>query len=101
TFAGYALARMRSSAVPALLAALDDPDPRIRVAIIGTIRGMEYPPADALPAIAARMTDADVDVRIQAADALGRFGAKAAPAAVAALDDAAAPVRASAASALR
>jgi HEAT repeat protein len=101
TFAGYALARMRPSAVPALLAALDDPDARIRVAIIGSIRGMEYPPFVAAPAIAARLTDADVDVRIQAADALGRFGAKAMSAVVAALDDGDAGVRASAASALR
>jgi HEAT repeat protein len=101
TFASYALARMRPSAVPALLAALDDPDPRIRVAIIGAIRGMEHPPADALPAIAARLTDGDGDVRVQAADALGRFGAKAVAPAVTALADDDAAVRASAASALR
>ena len=101
TFAGYALGRMAPSAAPTLLAALDDPDPRIRLAIVGAIRNMQPPPADAIGAIAGRLTDADPEVRMQAADTLGHFGAAAVPELVPAFEDAEPRVRASVASAFR
>lgn len=39
TFAGYALSRMPPAAAPVLLAALGDPEPRIRLAIVAAICG--------------------------------------------------------------
>ena len=101
TFAGYAFAHMHPSAAPALIAALDDREPRLRLAAVGALRGMEPPPADARAALAGRLHDADTDVRAQAADALGHFGASAVPDLVTAFDDPDPSVRASAASALR
>lgn len=101
TFASYALGRMHPNAAPALLPALDDPEPRVRLAIVAAIRGMQPPPAGALPAIAARLGDADADVRIQAADALGHFGPAALAPLASAFDDPEPRVRASAASAFR
>lgn len=101
TFAGYAIARMAPAAAPVLVTALDDRDPRIRLAIIGAIRTMQPVPADALPAIAGRLGDADAEVRAQAADTLGRFGAAAVAALLPACDDPEPRVRASTASAFR
>lgn len=101
TFAGHALSRMAASATPALLAAIDDPDPRIRVAVVGALRTMDPPPADAVPALAKRVVDPDAEVRLQTADALGHFGAPAVAVLLPALDDADPRVRASVASAFR
>lgn len=101
TFAGFAFAHMHPSATPALRAALDDTDPRIRLAVVGAIRGMQPPPADARSAIAGRLGDPDPEVRTQAADTLGHFGPAAVADIVGAFDDDEPSVRASAASALR
>jgi HEAT repeat protein len=92
---------MVPAAAPTLLAALDDPDPRIRLAILGAIRNMQPPPADALTAIAGRLADADAEVRMQAADTLGHFGAAAVASLLPAFDDREPRVRASVASAFR
>jgi HEAT repeat protein len=101
TFAGYAMNRMTPAAAPALLAALDDPEPRVRLAVVSAIRGMQPPPADALAPFAGRLSDTDPEVRLQTADALGHFGAAAVPALLAAFDDPEPRVRATVASAFR
>jgi len=78
TLAAKALGRQGPSmaeAVPALLRAIDDPDPMVRSMVasaLGKIRRVE-----AIPALLACLYDPVVPVRFWSAEALGRIGAAA------------------------
>jgi HEAT repeat protein len=61
-----------SSALPALIASLDDPDPKVRasaIAAIGTIKDR-----DAVIPLINCLNDKEIPVRIGAAEVLGRLG---------------------------
>jgi HEAT repeat protein len=63
-----------SSAVPALIASLDDPDPMVRaasIAAIGTIKDR-----DAVIPLINRLNDKEISIRIGAAEVLGKLGDK-------------------------
>jgi HEAT repeat protein len=72
---------LAGGAVPALLGALDHPEPSTRrsaIDALGTIaRRLESPDAELVAALARSLEDPDDDVREEAAEALGRMGAKA------------------------
>ncbi|MDK2889454.1 MAG: hypothetical protein PWR21_85 [Methanoculleus sp.] len=93
------LARLQGAAVPALLKALDNKEPRIRgesARTLGKIRD-----ARAIPALIRAVEDPQADVRVRAAEALGELGSdRAKPALVGALNDPCHPVRMEAAWAL-
>ncbi len=59
-------------AVPVLIDALSDEDPRMRLAIIDLLGDMAEP--EAVPALAGALRDPEWRVRWQAADALGKMG---------------------------
>jgi HEAT repeat protein len=59
-------------AVPVLVDALSDEDPRMRLAIIDLLGDLAEP--DAVPALAGALRDPEWRVRWQAADALGKMG---------------------------
>jgi HEAT repeat protein len=63
-----------SSAVPALIASLDDPDPMVRaaaIAALGTIKDR-----DAVIPLISCLNDKEISIRIGAAEVLGKLGDK-------------------------
>ena len=75
-----ALGRIGEGAVPTLITALTNPDPRVRAEAARALARMGAEGKDAVPALTARLNDPEEDVRQAAARALGQMGPAAAPA---------------------
>lgn len=101
--APWALSKIGVPALPALIAALDHPDPNVRLRAIRPIVAMGNVASDAAPALARRLKDEAPRVRQWSAAALGQIGPPAAggvPGLIEALKDAEPSVRQAAAAAL-
>jgi HEAT repeat protein len=97
------LIHLGEPAVPALAVALQDSEPRIRLAAASTLWGMGPRSRAAVPALGGALSDPQVDIRLAAAMALESAGAEAreaVPALAAALRDGDGNVRLWAAKAL-
>lgn len=75
-----ALGRIGEGAVPTLISALSNSDPRVRAEAARALARMGAEGKDAVPTLTARLNDPDEDVRQAAARALGQMGSAAAPA---------------------
>ncbi len=75
-----ALGRIGASAVPTLITALSDANPRVRAEAGRALARMGDAGKDAVPTLIERLDDPDEDVRQAAARALGQMGPFAAPA---------------------
>ncbi|HEY1601981.1 MAG TPA: HEAT repeat domain-containing protein [Pirellulales bacterium] len=75
-----ALGRIGESAVPTLITALSDANPRVRAQAGRALARMGAAGKDAVPTLMERLDDPDEDVRQAAARALGQMGPFAAPA---------------------
>jgi HEAT repeat protein len=75
-----ALGRIGESAVPTLITALSDSNPRVRAQAGRALARMGAAGKDAVPTLMERLDDPDEDVRQAAARALGQMGPFAAPA---------------------
>jgi hypothetical protein len=78
--AGDALGRIGEKAVPALVEALKDPDPMVRVRACKALGYMGPSGREAVPNLTAALADSVDAVREQAARALGQIGEASAPA---------------------
>lgn len=72
-----ALARIGDDAVPALIRALKDPEPRVRVQAARALSRMGLRGEKAVPGLITALDDDDEDVRQSAARALGQMGSAA------------------------
>lgn len=72
--AADALARIGPTAVPALMKALQDADPKVRTRAAQAFARMGPEASDAVPALTRALADKDPDVRRYAARALGQIG---------------------------
>ncbi len=75
-----ALGRIGEAAVPQLIAALSDADPRVRAQAGRALARIGPPAKEAVPILTQRLDDPDEDVRQAAARALGQIGPAAADA---------------------
>jgi HEAT repeat protein len=99
-FTAQTLARMKGDGLAVLTKALEDKDDDLRVEVVVALR---LAGKDAVPALQTALKYKNVEVRLNAADSLGRLGADArdaVPGLVAALKDESKDVRAEAAAAL-
>jgi transglutaminase-like putative cysteine protease len=72
--AADALSRIGEPAVPALVSALSDPDPKVRLQAARALARIGPPARDAVPALTRALDDTDLAVRANAARALGQIG---------------------------
>jgi HEAT repeat protein len=99
-FAAQTLARFKGDGLAVLVKALDDKDDDLRVEVVVALR---LAGKDGVPGLQTGLKDKFVEVRLNAADSLGRLGAEAkdaVPALIKALKDEIPDVRAEAATAL-
>jgi hypothetical protein len=75
--AADALSRIGEAAVPALVGALSDPDPKVRLQAARALARIGPPAKDAVAALTRALDDSDVAVRANAARALGQIGPEA------------------------
>jgi len=85
--ASVVLRQIGPAAVPALTAALKDPDPSVRTLAADELARFDRGAAEAVPALVDRLKDSEDLVRRSAARALWRIGPAAVPALTAALKD--------------
>ena len=78
--AATALVRIGADSVPVLLAALNDPDGRVRANAANALGDIASEAMRVVPELTQRLTDKDPTVRAHAAWALGKFGREANPA---------------------
>ena len=78
--AAEALALIGSPATRALLKALEDPDPEVRMYAADALGGIAPPSPEVVRALTRRVRDPDREVQDRAVQALGRIGPAAAPA---------------------
>jgi HEAT repeat protein len=74
-----ALAAVGPAAVPGLIDALEDPQPRVRALACYALSRMRPAPPEAAPALARRLTDPELQIAGQAAHALQQIGTPAVP----------------------
>ena len=70
----YALGPAAKSAVPRIVAILEDKDPGVKITAVTALGLMQSAAESAIPSLLKILTDNDPDVRRNAAEALGRIG---------------------------
>jgi HEAT repeat protein len=75
--ASLEIVRLGEPAVPALVALLQDPDPKMRTLAASTFWGMGAKAREAAPALGAALADPETGVRVKVAMALENMGAAA------------------------
>jgi HEAT repeat protein len=78
--AAEAMGRIGTPAVPALVEALRDPNPIVRMQACKALAYMGTKGKDAVPALMQTLGDSEETIRIEAADALGQIGDPSQPA---------------------